>query len=88
MENSRVKLVKKSAQEVQDKIFGRMSASKKFNLTFSISNLIIKINSIAKDKVERRYLAWWAIDELAQFADEKLTQAEENDLNLLKKYVK
>lgn len=79
---------KKSAQEAQDRIFKRMDASEKIRLTFSISGLIIKINSIVKNRIEKRYLVQWAIDELARFANGNLTPSEENDLKLLKKYAK
>lgn len=51
------KKIKKSVQEMQDRIFRKMDASEKIRLTSCISSLIIKINSIVKNKIERKYLA-------------------------------
>ena len=41
--------IKKSAQEIQDDIFRRMSADKKLNLTSDFSMFILRLNKLNKD---------------------------------------
>lgn len=58
------KLIKKSAQEIQDKVFEEMVVEKKLNLVFSISDLIRRINIYVKSSKDMIILKRWAIDEL------------------------
>lgn len=49
-----MKKVKKTAQEIQDEIFRKMSASKKIRLTAQLTELCLKLNSLNGNNRSRK----------------------------------
>jgi len=52
--NGIMKKVKKTAQEIQDEIFRKMSASKKIRLTAQLTELCLKLNSLNGNNRSRK----------------------------------